>query len=206
MHETGGLFAHAGRQETVDEVLAKAGSDDGEHGCEQEYDEGSGKGSGAVDSYLLDIADETGAGCQPGEFGQVDEDESEHDDTVKNSFDDDGGKGCGDGDSFAAFEDDGAQDFTGPGGVDVVAHVSDCCDGEHGARRDGFDGFEEVVPAPGADPDADEIEGNAGDDPPVVGAADDAPKFSETQTAQGNPDKENRNDYAEPELPFFHSR
>jgi hypothetical protein len=62
-----------------------------EHGGQQKRDQG-GENARAHDGQLLDVADEAGAARQPGQFGEVDKDESKHHDAVEDALDDDGGQ------------------------------------------------------------------------------------------------------------------
>ena len=61
------------------------------------------------------------------------------------------------------------------------------------------------MPSPRPHPHADEVDPDAWEQPPVICFLNGAPKFVQLQAAQGEPDEENADDYAEPELPFFHS-
>ena len=75
------------------------------------------------------------------QLGQVEKHESQHHHGIEDAFHDDGRQGGGDGDAFPAFQNDCPQHLSCPGGVDVVAHVTDAGDGEHGAHAHAFIGF-----------------------------------------------------------------
>ena len=159
VHDAGSTFTQAGGQQVVDEPGPDAQGQLWEHGSQQKDHQCAHEGSRTPQGQGLDIADEarfrTGQFCQ---LGQVDEDKGQHDHPVKDALHDDGSQRSGDGHALPALEDDSPQHFPGPGRVDVVAHITDGGDGEHGAGGDLLDRAEQVMPAPGPDPDPDEVD------------------------------------------------
>jgi hypothetical protein len=61
------------------------------------------------------------------------------------------------------------------------------------------------MPAPRPNPHADEVHADAGNQPDVICFLNRVPKFVQLQAAQGEPDEEDADEYAKPEMPFFHA-
>ena len=77
-----------------------------------------------------DIADEAGAGGQPGQLGQVDEHKAQHHHPVEDPLDDDGRQRGRDGHLFVFFQHDRPQHLAGARREDIVAEVADGDDWE----------------------------------------------------------------------------
>jgi hypothetical protein len=71
-------------------------------------DQRADEDSRADHRHLLNVADEARRAGEFCQFGQVDEDESQHHYAIEDALHDDRGKRCGDWHAFFAFEDDGA--------------------------------------------------------------------------------------------------
>lgn len=61
------------------------------------------------------------------------------------------------------------------------------------------------MPPPRPYPHADKINADAGNQPDIIRLLNRVPKIIQLQAAQGEPDEEDANEYAEPEMPFFHA-
>jgi hypothetical protein len=102
------------------------------------------------------------------------------------------------------FLEQGAQQFACPGRVDIVAHVTDGGQREEDRGGDRLDRAQQVVPAPGANIHAYEIDGNAWQQPGILCALQRLDDIPQTKTAQGEIKKDQGNSDPQPELPAFH--
>jgi hypothetical protein len=116
----------------------------------------------------LDIPDYSRIVRQARQFGQVEEDESQHHHPIEDALDHNRRQRGRNRDPVASFEDHRSQYLTGACRVDIIPHVSDSGDGEQFAAGDFLQWRQQIVPAPGAQHDRQEVQPDPRDQPSIL--------------------------------------
>ena len=178
------------------------GRPDGEEGEEDEeatedcaYGDGQQDGGGVGDAGgAVECAEEQEPRGGDGDYG----DEGE---AVEDALDGDAAEGGAGAEVLLAGEVVGADELAETQGEQVVGGVADDDDGVEAVNREAAQRREEVLPAIGAEVDADEVEGDGGNEIEVVGLSEQSFQLAGLELAEEEEKQGRADDDAQAEVP-----